>query len=144
MKNRGLTIDTSIFDLKLTEPQHFSDYRQIELDGAKAGLFNQLEGTRYLSKRFMLKKYLGLSESEILENEEMYSQENPNKSKGESSEDNMGLADVGIKSNEFDDMGDLDFDNDFEDGVEPPPTGMDPSSGMTNDIGMGLGGGNIE
>ena len=111
MKNKGIQIDSSIFDIKFTDPQSFSDYRQIELDGARAGLFNQMDGTGYLSKRFILKKYLGLSDAEILENERMYLEENPKKGKGQSDpgEADMGLGDVGIKS------GDLEFDDeDFE------------------------------
>jgi hypothetical protein len=105
MKNKGITIDASSFDIRFTEPQSFSDYRQIELDGARASLFNQMEGSSYLSKRFILKKYLGLSDEEILENEELFIEENPEKGSSSDIGGDIGLSDVGIKSGDFD-MGD--------------------------------------
>ena len=39
-------------------------------------MFGQLEGIPYLSTQFKLKKYLGLSEKEILENEKHWREEN--------------------------------------------------------------------
>lgn len=111
LKYRGFNIDASMFDLIFTEPQSFSQYRQIELDSAKAGVFGQLEGSKYLSRRFLLKKYLGLSPAEILENEQMYMEENPKgKIKASDLGDQMGLGDVGIRGNEFEDFGDMNME----------------------------------
>lgn len=138
MKNRGFNIDSSMFELQFPEPQSFSDYRQIELDSAKAGVFAQLEGVDYLSRRFILKKYLGLSDSEILENERLYQEENPEIS-GSASE--SGMDDIGLRGgDDFDE--DIDLENmgddfgDDEGGLESPISGAEgaeetPEEGQT-------------
>lgn len=72
---RGFSIDSSIFTIKLTQPQNFASYRQSELDTARVSTFTAIEPLPYLSKRFLLKRYLGLTEEEILENETLWKEE---------------------------------------------------------------------
>jgi hypothetical protein len=72
---RGFNIDAGLFSIRLCEPQNFASYRQAELDTSRISSFMQLEQITYLSKRFMLKRYLGLSEEEIVENETMWKEE---------------------------------------------------------------------
>jgi hypothetical protein len=72
---RGFSIDSSIFTLRLTQPQNFASYRQSELDTARVSTFTAIEPLPYLSKRFLLKRYLGLTEEEILENEKLWKEE---------------------------------------------------------------------
>ena len=72
---RGFNIDAGLFTIKLCEPQNFASYRQAELDTSRIASFMQLEQVAYMSKRFMLKRYLGLSEEEIVENETMWKEE---------------------------------------------------------------------
>jgi hypothetical protein len=72
---RGFNIDSGLFNINLCAPQNFASYRQSELDTNRIGSFTQLEQLPYMSKRFMLKRYLGLTEEEILENEEMWREE---------------------------------------------------------------------
>jgi hypothetical protein len=94
MKWRGLNIDNTMFELKMNEPQNFAKYRQSELDAAKISSFSQLEAVPYMSKRFLLKRYLGLSEEEMLENTQLWREENL---KAEDSvEDDVNLRNVGI------------------------------------------------
>ena len=76
MKQRGFNIDSSEFDIDFLEPQNFSDYREIEVNNARSAVFTQLSEIPYLSHRFKLKKFLGLTEDEILENERMWKEEN--------------------------------------------------------------------
>jgi hypothetical protein len=73
---RGFNIDSSLFDLVFNEPQNFAAYRQAELDQQRITSFSSLDGVEYLSKRFLLKRFLGLSEAEIVENERMWREEN--------------------------------------------------------------------
>jgi hypothetical protein len=75
LRFRGINIDSSVFDLRFNEPQNFTKYRQIELDTARAGIFGQLEQIPYMSKRFLLERYLGLSEEEMQQNEEQWAEE---------------------------------------------------------------------
>jgi len=75
---RGFNIDNSLFDLTFNEPQNFASYRQSELDATRVATFNNLEAYPYLSKRFLLQRYLGLSEEEMQQNEELWKEENEN------------------------------------------------------------------
>jgi hypothetical protein len=75
MRWRGFNIDSGLFSIKFNPPQNFASYREAELDTVRVGTFNQLEQVPYLSKRFLLKRYLGLSEDEIKENEDLWEEE---------------------------------------------------------------------
>ena len=78
MKWRGFSIDNGLFNITLTEPQNFASYRQSELDTARITNFTNMEPLPYMSKRFILKRFLGLSEAEIRENEVMWREERDN------------------------------------------------------------------
>ena len=114
MKNRGLNIDSSIFNLTFVEPQSFSEYKEIEVHAARANVFGSLEGVDYLSRRFMLSKYLGLTEDEILENELMWMEENKSGT-GPASDSEPGLGSVGVRGFDIDSGETPDLDN-LEDG----------------------------
>lgn len=137
LKARGFQIESGLFDLRFIEPQSFSQYREIEIDNARAGVFNQIDNVEYLSRRFILKKYLGLSEDEILENETMWNEENPNASGGTASGDAAGLSSVGVRPN-LDDGDDFDFNTDDEpEADEDLDTGESPISGDEADTDTG-------
>jgi len=72
---RGFNIDAGLFSLQFTAPQNFASYRQAELDNTRITAFSSLEQLPYMSKRFLLKRYLGLSEEEVTENEKMWKEE---------------------------------------------------------------------
>ena len=72
----GINIDPSMFELRFNPPQNFAAYRQAELDTTRANLFGALQQVPHLSKRFALKRYLGLTEEEIKENERLWREEN--------------------------------------------------------------------
>ena len=91
---RGINIDNNLFDLQFNEPQNFASYRQAEVDGARIGSFTQLEQYPYLSKRFLLSRYLGLTEEEMVENERMWAEEQGDLEKAPA--DGAGLRSVGI------------------------------------------------
>jgi hypothetical protein len=76
MRWRGINIDGSVFELRFNEPQNFAKYRQAEVDAVRIQAFTSLEPVPYISKRFLLKRYLDLSEEEMQENEEMWNEEN--------------------------------------------------------------------
>jgi len=75
LKWRGFNIDSSLFTLKFNPPQNFASYRQAELDTSRISAFTSLEPLPYMSKRFMLERFLGLTEEEIKQNEEMWREE---------------------------------------------------------------------
>jgi hypothetical protein len=75
MRWRGFNIDSGLFSITFNPPQNFASYREAELDTTRVGTFMQLEQIPYMSKRFMLKRYLGLTDEEILENSELWHEE---------------------------------------------------------------------
>ena len=76
LKWRGFNIDSGLFQLRFNAPQNFASYRQTELDNARITAFTSLEPLPYMSKRFMLERFLGLTEDEIQRNEELWREEN--------------------------------------------------------------------
>jgi len=72
---RGFNIDAGIFNISFCEPQNFASYRQSELDTTRIQAFSQVEALPYMSKRFLMKRYLGLTEEEIVENESLWMEE---------------------------------------------------------------------
>jgi len=75
LKWRGFNLDNSLFELRFSEPQNFAAYRELELNTSRIGSFTQIVQTEFMSKRFMMKKYLGLTEMEMAENEKMWHEE---------------------------------------------------------------------
>jgi hypothetical protein len=80
---QGINIDNGLFELKFNQPQNFAAYRQAELDTQRASIFAQVQEIPYLSKRFAMKRFLGLTEDEIKENEKLWREENGDKVKAE-------------------------------------------------------------
>jgi hypothetical protein len=75
MRWRGFNIDSGLFSIKFNPPQNFASYRQSELDNTRLTAFQGLEQLTYMSKRFLLERFLGLSAEEILRNEKMWREE---------------------------------------------------------------------
>jgi len=73
---KGVNIDTAMFDIKFMPPQNFAAYRQTELDNQRIGTFAQIQAIPFISNRFALKRFLGLSEEDVAENERMWREEN--------------------------------------------------------------------
>jgi hypothetical protein len=83
LHHQGINIDNGLFELKFNEPQNFAAYRQSELDTARAATFSQVVQIPHLSKRFAMKRFLGMSEDEIKENERLWREENGSNLKSE-------------------------------------------------------------
>jgi hypothetical protein len=73
---KGVNIDTAMFDLEFEPPQNFAAYRQSELDNARVPTYTQMSAIPYISNRFAMKRFLGMSAEEIAENERMWREEN--------------------------------------------------------------------
>jgi hypothetical protein len=73
---RGFNIDSGLFQLSFNPPQNFAAYRQSELDTARVNTFTSMEQFPYISKRFALERFLGLTEEEIAKNEKLWQEEN--------------------------------------------------------------------
>jgi hypothetical protein len=75
LKWRGFNIDSGLFNLKFCPPQNFASYRQAELDTTRINAFTSIEPLPYMSKRFLLERFLGLTEDEISKNEKLWREE---------------------------------------------------------------------
>ena len=83
LKNRGIEIDSGMFELQFNEPQNFGKYRQIELDTQLVNIFNQIQAIPYISKRFAMKRFMKMTEDEIYENQRLWAEENSSAMPGE-------------------------------------------------------------
>lgn len=95
LNDRGLNIDNSLFELKFQPPQNFASTRQSELDTARAPTYQTLSQIPTISKRFAMKRFLGLTEEEIADNERLWREEN-GKSETQASDSGAELRGVGI------------------------------------------------
>jgi hypothetical protein len=74
--NMGINVDPGIFDVKFNPPQNFAAYRQAEMDGVRMNAFSSVVTVPFISKRFALKRFLGLTQEEITENQTLWREEN--------------------------------------------------------------------
>ena len=72
---RGVNIDNSIFDVEFNEPQNFASYRQSDIDASRISNFTQTESLPYISKRFAMERFLGLTEEEMKQNDILWREE---------------------------------------------------------------------
>ena len=110
---RGFNIDSGLFTLEFNPPQNFAAYRQSELDTARVNTFSSVEQYPYISKRFALERFLGLTEEEISKNEKLWREEN-NKDV-DLDPQGSDLRSVGISA------GDMEADQGVADDLENPP-----------------------
>lgn len=75
LKVCGLRIDDEVFNIRLPDPANFALYRQAALDADLINSFQNIQESKFLSRRFILKRYLGLTDDEIQMNEVMLKEE---------------------------------------------------------------------
>jgi hypothetical protein len=75
LRRSNIIIDESIYRIRLPEPTNFGLYRQQESDAALLGTYGSADGIPYLSKRFILSRYLQMEDEEIISNERMLREE---------------------------------------------------------------------
>ena len=125
MYTRGVNIDSNLFELKFNPPLNFASTRQSALDSERINTFNTIQAVPFMSKRFALKRFLGMSDEEVAENERMWAEENgkgsPTHTDAAGELRSAGLSAAGIEG----DLGaaaDMSAPEDME-GLEEP--GMD-------------------
>jgi hypothetical protein len=119
---KGINVDNNLFKIEFNEPQNFAAYRQVEVDTARISTFTQLEPLAYLSKRFLMKRYLGMTESEISENERMWKEEQGDADKVEAEQ--VSLRGVGISPGGI--QSDVDLSGGAGDMSAPPTDAASP------------------
>ena len=72
---KGMNIDANLFELKFNPPLNFASSKQASIDAERINTFNTVQAVPYMSKRFALRRFLGLTEEEIAENERLWAEE---------------------------------------------------------------------
>lgn len=119
---RGFNIDASLFDISFNPPQNFAAYRQSELDKDRVNTFTAMAQLPYISTRFAMKRFLGLSQEEIKENEKLWEEERTEPEAGDGAK--ADLRSVGISGADVE--GDLETAEGIEAGEEGGEEGMAP------------------
>jgi hypothetical protein len=100
-------------------PQNFASYRQSEMDTARVSTFSSIEQYPYISKRFAMERFLGLSIEEIARNEKLWAEENEKKIDVEPK--GSDLRSIGISTS--------DIQTDLETGEQAEQAEQEPTEG---------------
>jgi hypothetical protein len=117
INSKGVNIDPNLFDLQFNPPQNFAAYRQAEMDTARVNVFGSIVAVPFISKRFAMKRFLGMTAEEVAENEKMWKEENIDRGTNLSAQ--AELRSAGITA------GGLSSDADALAGSAAPPEDMD-------------------
>jgi hypothetical protein len=75
LRDCKIKVDTTAFEITLPSPSNYKDSREQSINAELLNNYGSADGIESLSKRFAMKKYLGLTEEEILINERMKREE---------------------------------------------------------------------
>ena len=132
LTNKGINIDVAMFDLTIQPPQNFASYRQAELDSNRISTFTQMQQVPFISNRFALQRFLGMSKEEVAENERMWREENDEFFSAGPTDAAAQLRDAGISGSDISDDTEAAMGDELDDD--------DPITGDAGDVG-GSGGG---
>jgi hypothetical protein len=134
----GVNIDTNMFDLEFEPPQNFAAYRQSELDNARVPTYTQMSAIPYVSNRFAMKRFLGMSAEEIAENERLWKEENDEDLDVSAADAAAEMRGVGISSSGIGaDLGGAEDELAGEDPVEGGADATAPETATGGDLGGG-------
>jgi len=134
--DKGVNIDTAMFDLKFQPPQNFASYRQAEIDNARVPTYTQMSAIPYISNRFAMQRFLGLSEEELAENERLWREENEENLDPIPGDANAEMRDAGISSAGIaDDLGGIEDEAPDAAGGEDAGDGTAPDTVTGQELG---------
>jgi hypothetical protein len=132
MHGKGVNIDPNLFELNFNPPLNFASSKQASIDAERINTFNTIQAVPFVSKRFALNRFLGLTDEEIAENERMWAEEN---GKGQATNTDAagelrsaGLSAAGIEG-DLGAAGDLGAPDDMADDLDAPQEGGLPPVG---------------
>ena len=96
MIKNGYNISASSFEVTFNPPMNFAANRKAEMDAKLIQTYMPLNDLKYFSKQFIMKK-MGFEQDEIVENEQLWLQENPEATEAGSTGNAPG-ADAGLQS----------------------------------------------
>lgn len=133
LQDKGVNIDVTMFDLQFQTPQNFASQRQAELDGNRIGTFTQMLAIPFISNRFAMQRFLGISKEEMAENEKMWREENDDQFQVGEQDPASQMRDAGVAGSDI--SGDLDNIEDTpDDDIEAAGEGGSPISGAATEL----------
>ena len=137
LQSKGANIDYAMFDLRLTPPQNFAAYRQAELDNNRISTFTSMAGVPYISNRFAMERFLGLSKEEVAENERLWREENDENLKELNTDDMAGeMRGAGMSGADLaGDFGGLEDELGGDEGAIDGGTGEPPLTNTEDELG---------
>ena len=138
LMEKGMNIDVSMFDLKLEPPMNFASYRQSELDNVRIPTFTQIMAVPFISNRYAMKRFLGLSSEEIAENERYWKEENDENLTPPPTDAAGEMRGVGISGAALD--ADIAGGEDIDPTAEPDPVAGGEAAAPDTTTGGGAGG----
>jgi len=138
---KGMNVDVAMFDLKFQPPQNFAAYRQSEIDNARVPTYTQMSAIPYISNRFAMQRFLGLTDEELAENERLWREENEENLSPIPGEAGAEMRDAGISSGGIsNDLGNLEDEVDTETGAEDGGSDTGPETVTGNELGASSSG----
>ena len=126
---KGVNIDPNLFELNFNPPLNFASSKQASIDAERINTFNTIQAVPFVSKRFALNRFLGLTDEEIAENERMWAEENgkgqPTNTDAAGELRSAGLSAAGIEG-DMGMAGDMDAPDDLAGDLDAPAEGGMP------------------
>ena len=128
MIHAGYNINPSSFEVVFKPPMNFASYRKTELDATMINTYLPLNELPFIAKQTILKK-MGFSQDEIVENERLWLQENPDSGNASASpEGDAGLQSVGISAPNANTDLNMPEENADMEGQDESTEGFDPNN----------------
>ena len=126
---KGVNIDPNLFELNFNPPLNFASSKQASIDAERINTFNTIQAIPFVSNRFALKRFLGLTDEEIAENERSWAEENgkgmPTSTDAAGELRSAGLSAAGIEG-DMGMAGDFDAPEDLAGDLDAPAEGAIP------------------
>jgi hypothetical protein len=136
LDQKGVNIDFNLFDLKLVPPQNFAAYRQAELDNNRISTYSTISAIPYISNRFALKRFLGMTDEEIAENERLWQEENAENLQVGDAEGGAEMRSAGISGADLGaDLGGIEADIPLDAGGIDAGEGTPPETNTEDELG---------
>jgi len=133
---KGVNIDIAMFDIKFNPPMNFASYRQAEVDNNRISTYTQIAQVPFVSKRYALSRFLGLTPEEMAENERLWREENDANTQAKPTTSATELRSAGVSTAGI--QADLDAAEPEAPATEPgdegagtPGAGTPPDAGTT-------------
>lgn len=75
-KTRDVNVNAADYEIGFNPPDNYEEAKRLSRQQEAIGVWSQIKDEPYISRRFALKEYMGLSDDKILENEQMLIEEN--------------------------------------------------------------------